>query len=73
MKRISEKIKLQEQEVEKKLSQMILDNKFQGILDQVNFPATDLSNLEFLYVMQYFFISELNFLKLSVDTLLDSI
>jgi hypothetical protein len=73
VKRISEKIKLQEQEVEKKLSQMILDNKFQGILDQVNFPATDLSNLEFLYVMQYFFISELNFLKLSVDTLLDSI
>ncbi len=34
MKYISEKIQLPESQVEKKLSQMILDSKFQGILDQ---------------------------------------
>merc|ERR1719187_1358481 len=34
VKYVSEKIALPELEVEKKLSQMILDNKFQGILDQ---------------------------------------
>ena len=35
MKYVAEKIQLAETEVEKKLSQMILDQKFQGILDQV--------------------------------------
>ena len=34
VKYVAEKIKLPEVEVEKKLSQMILDHKFQGILDQ---------------------------------------
>lgn len=34
VKYVAEKIKLPEAEVEKKLSQMILDHKFQGILDQ---------------------------------------
>ena len=34
VKYVAEKIKLPEAHVEKKLSQMILDHKFQGILDQ---------------------------------------
>jgi 26S proteasome regulatory subunit N6 len=34
VKHVSEKINLPEPEVEKKLSQMILDKKIQGILDQ---------------------------------------
>jgi 26S proteasome regulatory subunit N6 len=34
VKHVSEKINLPEAEVEKKLSLMILDQKFQGILDQ---------------------------------------
>lgn len=46
VKYVAEKIKLPEAEVEKKLSQMILDHKFQGILDQetgvlIVFDATE--------------------------------
>ena len=45
MKYVAEKIQLAETEVEKKLSQMILDQKFQGILDQV------LQNIFFIIVV----------------------